>query len=85
MTVHIEERAKKQLRKLPKHIQQKTYRQLDVFLDNPKHPSLAIKKMTHSPLYEARIDYHYRFRFLWENEAISIVSIGIHDTGLGKK
>ncbi len=85
MTVHIEDKAKKQLQKLPKHVQQKTYRQLEVFLDNPKHPSLAIKKMMHSPLYEARIDYHYRFRFLWENEAISIVSIGIHDTGLGKQ
>jgi mRNA-degrading endonuclease RelE of RelBE toxin-antitoxin system len=52
MTVHIEDKAQKQLPKLPKHVQQKTYRQLDVFLDNPKHPSLAIKKMMHSPLYE---------------------------------
>ncbi len=85
MTVHIEERAQKQLRKLPKHIQEKTRRQLEAFLENPKHPSLVIKKMTHSPLYEARIDYHYRFRFLWEQDAIYIVSVGTHDVGLGKK
>ena len=85
MTLYIEERARKHLQKLPKHIQQKTYKQLDVFLDNPKHPSLGIKKMVNSPLYEGRIDYHYRFRFLWENEAIYIVSVGIHDMGLGKK
>jgi site-specific recombinase XerC len=44
MTVHIEDKAQKQLQKLPKHLQQKTYKQLDVFLDNPKHPSLAMRK-----------------------------------------
>lgn len=85
MNVELSDKAQRQVKKLPKNIRQKLYKQLDLLLDNPKHPSLGIKKMTNSPLFEGRIDYHYRFTYFKEGDTIYIGSVGIHDTGLGKK
>lgn len=41
--------------------------------------------MKGSSFYEARVDYHYRFRFVIQAEEIVIVTVGMHDEGLGKK
>lgn len=77
--------AEKQYKKLHPAIKKKLIKQLAFLEANPKHTSLGTKKMVHSKLYEARIDRQYRFRFLWEMDCISIVSVGPHDEGLGKK
>ena len=85
MRIFITKPAQKQLDKLPHGTRKKVYRQFATFRENPRHPSLQVKKMVNSPYHEGRIDIHYRFRFLWQDDDIYIVSVGMHDTGLGKK
>ncbi len=85
MRIVLTKPAQKQFKKLHPTIKKKFIKQV-AFLDiNPKHTSLRTKKMVHSLFYEARIDRQYRFRFIWEKNSISIISIGPHDEGLGKK
>ena len=36
-------------------------------------------------IFEARIEYHYRFIFKIEDGEINILTVGMHDAGLGKK
>lgn len=76
---------KKQYQKLPLKIQKKFIKQFKLLLADFRHPSLRSKKMGGSEVYEARVDYHYRFVYqIIENE-IWFVSVGPYDEGLGKK
>ena len=85
MNLEISDNAKKQLKRLPKNIQQKTHKSFSLLLEDYRHPSLRSKKMSGTTYFEARIDYHYRFTFSIENETINILHLGSHDEGLGKK
>lgn len=85
MTIQLSDKVKKQVQKLPIHIQEKFRKQLLFLLENPRHPSLRVKKMRGHDAFEARIDYHYRFGFEIEGDVIHILAVGPHDTGLGKK
>lgn len=76
---------KKQYKKLPLKIQNKFLKQLKFLLENPNHPSLHSKKMQGSEAYEGRVDYHYRFTYQTEEEEVLLLTIGMHDAGLGKK
>lgn len=60
-------------------------KQLLLLIKDFQHPSLHLKKMSGENRYEARIDYHYRFTFIVEEQTIIILSVGPHDEGLGKK
>ena len=70
--------------KLSSKIQKKADKQFLLLLQNPSHPSLRARKKT-GDVFEGRIDYHYRFTYLVEDNMIFILSIGMHDEGLGKK
>ena len=85
MTIEFTKPAAKQYKKLPREIQRKLDKQLMLLVDNPNHPSLRSRKMTGTERFEARIDYHYRFTYVVDGDMIYIRSVGIHDTGLGKK
>lgn len=85
MILVISPQAKKQLSKLPKNIQKKTKKQFYFLNKNHKHPSLKTSKMKGRGVFEARVDIHYRFSFIIENEQIYILTVGRHDKGLGKK
>lgn len=85
MKLTIAPEAKDQLSELPVHIQKKANRQFSYLLLDHRHPSLHARKMSGSNVFEARIDIHYRFTFLVEQDEIYILTIGTHDTGLGKK
>jgi mRNA interferase RelE/StbE len=75
----------KQIKKLPNYIKKKVEKQFGLLSKDMYHPSLRTKKMIGIPAYEARLDYQYRFTFIVENDSIFIISIGMHDSGLGKK
>ncbi len=85
MKITISPKAEKQLSKLPQHIQKKTHRQFTFLLTDYRHPSLWSRKMGGYNVFEARIDIHYRFTFQVEEDNISVLTIGPHDEGLGKK
>lgn len=83
--VRLTERAEKSYTKLPLHVKKKAKRQFKRLIDIPKYPSLRVKKKQGENIFEARVDYHYRFTFIVEEKTLWILSIGPHDEGLGKK
>lgn len=84
MKLAFTKKADKGYKKLSSIIQKKADKQFLHLLNNSSHPSLRSRKMS-KDTFEARIDYHYRFTFIIEEDTIFILSIGMHDEGLGKK
>ncbi len=76
---------KKSYQKLPSQIRKKFEKQLKFLVENPQHPSLRARKKSGEEIYEARIDYHYRFTYQIGTGVLFMLSIGPHDEGLGKK
>lgn len=85
MKLTLSPEATKQLVQLPKPTQKKARKQFGLLLTNYRYPSLRTRKMGSENKFEARIDIHYRFSFIVEEETIYILIIGPHDVGLGKK
>jgi mRNA-degrading endonuclease YafQ of YafQ-DinJ toxin-antitoxin module len=53
---------------------------MGLFLENPKHPSLHIKKMKgHPEIWEGRITRDYRFTFKVVENTYFLRRIGTHD------
>jgi mRNA-degrading endonuclease RelE of RelBE toxin-antitoxin system len=85
MNLKLSEHALRQIKKFPPAIKRKTQKSFKLLLEDYHHPSLKSRKMSAEDVFEARIDYHYRFRFVVDDDDILIISAGIHDVGLGKK
>ena len=80
MIVVKSERFKKEFEALPKPTQERARKQLALFLENPRHPSLQVKKMEgHAGLWEGRITRAYRFTFEMVGDAYNMRRIGPHD------
>ncbi len=66
--------------KLPNRIQIKTEKAIRLLTQDFFHPSLHTKKIGgQKDIWEARIDYKYRFTFTLENDTIILRVIGNHD------
>ena len=71
----------REYRKLPQEIQKAVDKQLEVLLENPKHPSLNLKKMQDPRgIWECRVTYSYRFTFQIEDDTYILRKVGTHDT-----
>lgn len=76
----------KNYHKLPKNIQKKTDKQLIFLSKNLRHSSIRAKKLEgFSDTWEGRVDRSYRFVFTIETSTITLLRVGPHDEGLGKK
>lgn len=65
---------------MPEDIKDRTKKQLRIFIENPRHPSLQIKKMQDPRnIFEGRITYSYRFTFQVEGDIYVLRKIGSHD------
>ena len=65
---------------LPEEIKTLTDRKLRLLLQNPRHPSLQIKKMNDPrSIWEGRITQSYRFTFQIEGDTYLLRRIGPHD------
>ena len=65
---------------LPEPIKEQTDKQLTLFLDNPHHPSIRVKKIKGYPkIWEGRITKNYRFTFQIEGEIYILRRIGAHN------
>jgi hypothetical protein len=74
------ERFKKEFAALPLMIQERAGKQLALFLQNPKHPSLRTKKMEgRVDIWEGRITKTYRFTFEIIGNTYKLRRIGLHD------
>ena len=70
----------KDYRKLPRYIQKETDNALRLLAENPRHPSLRIKKMQGTQgIWEGSVTMSYRFTFHMEADAIVLRRIGTHD------
>lgn len=66
--------------KLPEHLQAKAEKAVRLLLNDFFHPSLHTKKMSgQKDIWEARVDYQYRFTFTLDNDTIVLRVIGNHD------
>ncbi len=80
MIIIKSERFKKEFAALPPPIQERAKKQLALFLQNPRHPSLQVKKMEGNTGYwEGRITKAYRFTFEVAEDAYKMRRIGPHD------
>jgi len=71
---------KRNYKKLPKQIQKQFHKQIVLFLENSKHPSLHTKKMEgYSDIWEGRVTRGYRFTFKITGDHYILRRIGSHD------
>lgn len=65
---------------LPKEIQEQVDKALRLLGQNPRHPSLQIKKVKGTRgIWEGRASLAYRFTFNWESDLITLRRVGTHD------
>jgi mRNA interferase RelE/StbE len=66
--------------RLPQRLQRRTDSALERLLENPRHPSLQVKKMQGiENRWEARVTLHYRIIFMIESDAYVLLRVGTHD------
>jgi len=80
MKVAFTKPFKKDYQGLPENIQKQINEQIMRLLDNPKHPSLRIKKMEgRQSIWEARITGGYRMTFQIIGDTYLLRRAGTHD------
>jgi mRNA interferase RelE/StbE len=86
MRFRVTEHFAKGYKKLPADIQAQVDKQISLLLENPKHPSLRIKKMqgTRGEIFEGRISKNYRFTFQIEKDTYILRKVGPHNQALKK-
>jgi len=65
--------------RLPKYIQKKVDKQLVYLSNNSTHPSLNLKKLIGTELFELRVDLKYRLTVRFVGEFIELRRVGAHD------
>ena len=80
----VTERFSRAYRNLPDELQRKADKALRLLQDNPKHPSLRIKKIQGtSGIWEARVDRSCRITLEMRSDAFLLRNVGKHDETLG--
>ena len=80
MRVSRDPRFIREFAALPPAIQKRAKKQLALFLQNPRHPSLQTKKMEgHGDIWEGRITRDYHFTFEIVGDLYKLRRIGPHD------
>lgn len=70
----------KDYKKLPRHIQKETDNALRLLANNPRHPSLRVKKMQGTKgIWEGSVTMSYRFTFHMHGDTVVLRRIGTHD------
>ena len=73
-------RFRKAYRSLPAQIQKKAKKTLRLLDENPRHPSLRVKKIRGAgDIYEGRVDQKYRFSFQFAGDDRVLRNIDNHD------
>ena len=70
---------KKAYKQLPTDIQSRFKQKLRLFIQNPKHPSLRVKKLQATrDIFEARVTKSYRWTFHLIKGGVKLRHIGTH-------
>lgn len=79
MRVVLTRRAARDLDRLPPPLQSRVRKQLELLLENLRHPSLRAKKYEgEDDLWQARVNRDYRFFFTVEGNTYVILTIVPH-------
>lgn len=80
------ERFKKSVLELDRRTREKLKKQLELLVSNPRHPSLAVKKIKGTrSIFEARVNDFYRFTFEYgEKGEIILRVVGPHNAAIRK-
>ena len=79
MKVSFTKPFKQDYKGLPENIQDQIDEQIVQLIENPKHPSLNIKKMEgHKSIWEARITKGYRMTFQIDSDTCLLRRVGTH-------
>ena len=79
MTIIESERFIREFAELPPEIKARAKKQLALFVQNPRHPSLQTEKMEGFNVWKGRITQKYRFTFQRTGDTIILRRIGPHD------
>jgi len=64
---------------LPQYIRDRFDEKIQLFVNNTRHPSLRVKKMSGTEsVWETSITINYRWTFEWVNDLIKLRHIGTH-------
>ena len=73
-------RFKKAYKRLPTPVQNKVKKALRLLDENPRHPSLRVKRIQGTDkIYEGRVDRKYRLSFEFDGEGILLRNVDNHD------
>ena len=73
-------RFKKDFQALPAEIQSRLGKALELFLTDPRDPSLRAKKIEGAPgIWELRVSQNYRLTFQFAGGAHTLRRVGTHD------
>jgi len=73
-------RFRKDYRALPKDIRESFEIKLPLFLSNPRHPSLRVKRLVGTAdRWEGSVTMNFRFTFQFAEGRVLFRRIGIHD------
>ncbi len=80
------ERFRKSVLELDKRTREKLKRQLELFVSDPRHPSLRVKKIKGTrSIFEARVNDLYRMTFQYgEKGEIILRVVGPHNAAIKK-
>lgn len=80
MRIAQEPRFTREFAALPQAIRERAHQKLALFLSNPRHPSLRVKKMEGWPdIWECSITKGCRFTFRIAGDLYLLRRIGTHD------
>lgn len=69
----------KDYRTLPGEIQSRVDKQLALLLENPGHPSLRLKKLKGTEIFEVRITKGYRLTLSYRENVLELRRVGTHN------
>ena len=79
MRIERTEQFKRDFISLPESLKRRTEKQLRLLMENPRHPSLRIRKMEDPRnIWEGRVTKGYRFTFQVQGDTCLLRRIGTH-------
>ena len=80
MIIYYSDSFRRDFKGLPKPIQKITEKKLKIFANNPRYPSLRVKKMEGTAdIFEGSITKNYRFTFQISGATYTLRRTGTHD------
>lgn len=69
----------KDYKKLPEEIKPRVDKNLALLFENPRHPSLRLKKLKGTDKFEIRISKGYRLTLRYQDQILELRRVGTHD------